>query len=93
MRRLVVVAAVAALALGGCAGVNMPFNMDKMTPEQIAAFAKIKEANMGCLVVNSPYGRGVGTFVNLDKNVLPPGASVSIDEQCKVTINSATPVK
>ena len=86
------VAALSALALGGCAGVSMPFNMDSMTPEQIAAFAKIKEANMGCLVANTPYGRGVGTFVNLDKGVLPPGTSVSIDEQCKVTITSQPPV-
>lgn len=85
------VAALGALALGGCAGVNMPFNMDKMTPEQIAAFAKIKEANMGCLVVNSVYGRAVGTFLNLDKGVLPPGTSVSIDEQCKTTITSQPP--
>lgn len=80
------------IVLTGCAGVNMPFEMEKMTPEQLAALAKIKEANSFCVVVNSPYGRGVAVFMNLDRAVIPNG-SITVDEQCKTTVTVSTPPK
>jgi len=85
MKMLAVVLMVGLLA--GCA----PFNPASMSPEQLAAFAKIKDATVTCIIANTPYGKGSGLYINLDKGVLTSG-TVTIDDACKTTIsNSAAP--
>lgn len=66
---------------------TLPANPEKMSPEQLNAWAKDKNANVACGVVNSPYGRGVATYVVLDKAVLFNG-TVTVDSECKVSITN-----
>lgn len=75
-----------------CACSVLPANPEHMSPEQLTAWAKDKNANVACGVVNSPYGRGVATYVVLDKAVLFNG-TVSVDSECKVIITNETPAK
>jgi len=82
--------AVAALALAGCS--QLPVHLDQMTPEQIKEYAKIKDASVMCIIANTPYGKGFGLFLNLDKGVVPNG-TVVVDDQCKATITNTTPVR
>ena len=30
---------------------------------------KVKDANAGCIILNTPYGRAVSVWANTDKNV------------------------
>ncbi len=78
------------VALTGC--MQLPANPEKMSPEQLREWAKDKNANIACGVVNSPYGRGVGTYVVLDKGIVVNG-SVSVDPECKITITNTVPAK
>ncbi len=71
--------------LMGCAS---PGAYQGMTAEQITALAKMKDANVACVILNAPWGRGVTTFVNLDKGVIPSG-TVTVDGECKVTMTNA----
>ncbi len=71
--------------LAGC--VSLPADPTKMSAEQLKEWAKDKNANIACGVVNSPYGRGVATYVVLDKAVIFNG-TVSVDGECKVTISN-----
>lgn len=78
-------------SLTGCAA--FPIDYASMTAEQIRAAVSDKNANVGCSTVNSPYGRGVVTLLTLDKGAMPNG-KVTVDDQCKVTIeNSVAPAK
>jgi hypothetical protein len=61
-----------------------------MTPEQIAATAKMKDANINCVIIASPWGKGVTTFLNLDKGVLPVG-TITVDSECRITIRNQEP--
>lgn len=74
----------AALILAGCAG---PFGMAG-SPEQIHELAKVKDANVTCIIANTPYGKGSALFLNLDKGVIASG-QVTIDDACKTTITNA----
>jgi len=58
-----------------------------MSAEQLKEWAKDKNANIACGIVNSPYGRGVATYVVLDKAVIFNG-SVTVDGDCKVSITN-----
>ena len=40
-----------------------------MTPEQLREAVKVKDANAGCIVLNTPYGRAVSVWANTDKGV------------------------
>jgi uncharacterized protein YceK len=73
----------------GCASLMNPY-VD-MTAEQIAAAVKDKNLTAWCLVLNTPYGRGITSILNLDKAVLPPGSAVLIDNECKVSITTGGP--
>lgn len=77
------------LLLVGCA--NMPADPAKMTAEQLKEWVRDKNANISCGVYNSPYGKGVMTYVVLDKGTIVNG-SVSVDNECKVIIQSAPKV-
>jgi len=74
----------AALLLGGCA-----FGMSQMTPEQLAALAKDKNASVTCF--SGMYaGANINMlFLNTDKGV---PAGVTIENGCKTTFDSR-PVK
>jgi len=84
---------VLSVGLAGCGGGLGGTYMDRMTPDQIAQATKDKNLTMSCLVANTPYGRGIHVFVNLDKQVLPPNSSFSNDEQCKIVITTGAPPK
>ena len=73
------------LLLTGC--MTLPADPAKMSPEQLKEWAKDKNANIACGTYLSPYGKGVGTYVVLDKGVVFNG-TVSVDSECKVTIQN-----
>ncbi len=73
------------LALTGCA--QLPGDPTHMSPEQLREYAKDKNASVQCVIVNSPWGRGVITSVNLDKTVLFEGA-VTVTNECVVSITN-----
>lgn len=79
-----------ALSLVGLTGCS--FAAAQMTPEQLAAMAKVKDANVTCFKANTPYGTAVTVYVNVDKGVVPAG-SVSVDAECKVTLTAAPPAR
>jgi len=58
-----------------------------MTPEQLKEWAKDKNANIVCVVGNTPYGKGSALFLNLDKGVILNG-TVTVDDACKTTITN-----
>ncbi len=70
----------------GCGGL-IPADPSKMSPEQLKEFAKDKNANVYCVVANTPYGKQVGTAVVLDKAVIPAG-TVVVTNDCTVTITN-----
>ncbi len=81
----------AALILAGCASAGY----QGMSPEQIVAIGKIKDASINYVRAPTPWGQAVTVFVNLDKGVLPSG-TVSVDQEGKITIQAAplpAPVK
>lgn len=81
--------AILALLLAGCQSAGL----QGMSAEQITATARMKDANVNCIIINSPWGRGVTTFVNLDKGVVPSGG-ITVDNECKITIlNNPVPPK
>jgi len=71
--------------LSGC--VSLPVDPTKMSAEQLKEWAKDKNANIVCGIVNSPYGRGIATYVVLDKTVIFNG-TVTVDGECKVSITN-----
>lgn len=88
-RSLKTIALLAVMGLAACT--SLPADPAKMSAEQLTAYAKDRNATVSCGVVNSPYGRGVMTYVVLDKAVVING-TVGVDSECKVTIsNTATP--
>lgn len=84
MRHSLILLAIATLT--GCAA--LPADPAKMNADQLHEWVKDKNANISCGVFNSPYGRGVMTYVVLDKGIVVDG-SVSVDNECKVTITNA----
>lgn len=56
-----------------------------MTPEQIVAIGKIKDASINCVASPTPWGRTIAMFVNVDRGVIPAG-TVTADQDCKITI-------
>ena len=71
----------ALLLLAGCAGpLGSAGNAD-----QLKELVKIKDANITCIIANTPYGKGSALFLNLDKNVIQAG-SVTVSDSCNTTI-------
>jgi len=88
--------AVVALALlAGCASPQMPYQADKMTPEQLKAMAADKSADATCSKVVAPWGHGTVVAVKLDKGSTPAsGVSVEIGADCVTRIvPTAEPAK
>lgn len=65
------------VVLSGCSSMGY----QGMSAEQIAATAKMKDANVNCTVVNSPWGKGINVFVNIDKGVIG-GGSLIVGQDC-----------
>ena len=85
---LVLAALISAFA-GGC-GASLPANPSKMSPQQIKEWVKDKTDYIFCGTANSPWGKGVGTYVSIDKGVAP-NTSVTVEGDCKTTIINTTP--
>lgn len=73
--------------LVGCSGLTLPANPTRMDPDQIKQWVKDKTANVGCGFSSNPYGKFNAVYLNLDTGIIPHG-TVTIDEQCKVTISN-----
>jgi hypothetical protein len=78
-------AVVLMMLLPGC--MTLPADPAKMSAEQLTAWAKDRNANIACTVINSPYGRGVATYVVLDKGIVING-NVTVDGECKVSVSN-----
>ena len=73
------------IALTGCA--QIPADPSRMSADQIREWVKDRSAGVQCVIVNSPWGKGVITTVNLDKSVVFDGA-VTVTNECVVTITN-----
>jgi hypothetical protein len=80
-RRVGVLLCAACLPLG-C--VTPMVDYKSMSPEQIHELVKDRSMAANCLTVNSPYGRGINTYMAIDAKVLQAGGSISINDQCQV---------
>ena len=72
-------------ALAGC--LSLPANPEKMTPEQLTAWAKDKNANIACATGTNVAGRGNVAYVVIDKGAIQ-GSSVQIDPDCSIKISA-----
>jgi len=69
------------VCLVGCAGpLGSAGNAD-----QLKELVKIKDANITCIIANTPYGKGSALFLNLDKAVIQQG-SITVSDSCNTTI-------
>lgn len=72
-----------ALLTAGC--VTPIVDYKAMSPEQIKELVRDKAMAGNCIVLNTPYGRGVTTNIAIDKSVVAQGGTFAVDEQCKMT--------
>lgn len=70
--------------LAGCAGLGAP----NMSPEQLSAAAKDKNASVACGTGTGPWGKVNTVYVNVDKASVTNG-TVSVDAECKISITTA----
>lgn len=75
----------AALSLAGCAGLG-----GAMSPEQMAANAKDKNAVVACGQGTGPWGKVVTVYV--DSNRIADNNTVTVDGECKVTVTGTKAV-
>jgi hypothetical protein len=74
--------AMLALPLAGCLGFA-----PNMTPEQLQASAKDKNASVACATGIGPGGKTGVVYVNVDKSSINSG-TVTVDNDCKVSITA-----
>src|SRR3972149_12074093 len=74
-----------AVVLSGCASPLGTAPVHDMTAKQIQEYAKIKDTSVTCIIVNSPYGKGMALFLSLDKGVIPAG-TITVDDNCVAKI-------
>jgi hypothetical protein len=84
LKTIAILAACAALT--ACAATT-PADPTKMSAEQLKALAADRSATASCSIVNSPWGRGTVTYVQLDRATVPAG-EVSIGPDCTVTVRA-----
>jgi len=85
----VLVVCALALAVAGCANnPTLPVNYEQMTADQLKQIVADKNASAACAVVNGPWGKGVVTYVLLDKATFVSG-SVTVNNDCSVSIQAA----
>jgi hypothetical protein len=76
----------AAIALAGCASQG---GYQGMSADQLAALAKMKDANVNCTKGSTLLlGSFLTVFVNLDKGVIPEGG-ISVSPDCAVTVTNS----
>ena len=91
MKGVLVVVAVASLQ--GCAGGLFGPDLAKMTADQIKETSRIKDANVACVEVGTPWGKQRSVVVSVDKSVVVNG-SLTVDGECKATFqNAPAPLK
>ena len=76
----------ATILIGGCA---TGLGYQGMSADQIAALAKMKDANIQCIKGNTPMaGSFLIVMVNLDKGVIPEGG-ITASPDCAVTLTNS----
>lgn len=80
---------IAAAALAAGCGTTVPADPQKMSPEQLQAWAKDRNATASCVTTDSLWAKVTTTWVVLDRGTISAG-SVAVGADCSVTI-SATP--
>ena len=85
-KNAIIMALLFALTLTGCAMMTNPYK--DMSADQIAAAVKDKNLTAWCFIVNTPYGKAIVSILNLDKQVLPPGSAVTMDDACKISVTT-----
>lgn len=88
MRRLLIFLPLL-LLLGGC--VTPIVDYGKLDAKQIEAMVKDKTMVGNCVVLNTPYGRGVSTYFAMDKSTVDKGGTFTVDEQCKIGFQQGPP--
>ena len=77
--------------VGGCVtGGSLPANPEKMSEGQLREWVKDKNANAGCLVANTPYGKGNSVFLALDRGIVVNG-TITIKDNCEIIIQTFSP--
>lgn len=79
---------IALALLAGCASPVLPYQIDRMSAEQLREVVKDRSASAGCSKVSGPWGTGTVVTVNLDKGTVPSGVSVEITADCVVRVGS-----
>lgn len=79
-------------ALTGCTSMFGNVPLEQMNAKEIHELAKIKDANITCVSLGTPWGRQSALFVNVDKGVVTTGA-VTVDPDCKAMITNAPAAK
>ena len=85
MKVNIVTLATVVLLAGCAAGVTLPADPSRMTPQQISAIVRDKTASASCAVANGPWGRGSAIFISLDEAPKFSG-TVTIGPDCTSTI-------
>jgi len=79
-------AMIAAALLTACASQG---GYQGMSPEQLTAMAKMKDANVNCIKGSTPVtGQFFTVFVTLDKGVIPEGG-ITVDGDCRIAITNS----
>lgn len=74
--------------LGGCAG-TLPADPAKMSPDQLKAAAKDKNAAVACSNGKTAAGNVTLVYVNLDQAVRL-GSTATVEADCKTTITTTS---
>ena len=74
-----------ALCVAGC--MSIPGNPEKMSPEQLTAWAKDKNVNVACATGTNMTGTATLTYLVIDKGVLAAG-NVALGDGCKVSVTA-----
>jgi hypothetical protein len=71
------------LLVTGCG--NQLMQPQNMSPEQLTAWAKVKDATLGCAKGMYAGVSVLATYANIDKGI---PAGVTIDTDCKITFTN-----
>lgn len=77
-----------AVFLSSCAGGPFGPDLAKMTADQIKEAAKVKDANVTCVEIGTPWGAQRAVTVSVDRAVVVNG-SVSVSGKCEATFTNA----
>lgn len=88
MKRLLTALIFAAMVLPGCGG-TLPADPSRMTPEQLKAAARDKNAAVACSSGKTAAGNVTMVYVNLDQAVRL-GSTATVEADCKTTIITTT---